>query len=125
MITRISPQQAAAKLDAGWVYLDLRDEEEFEDGHPAGAVNVPYIRDAERFVAAVRARVRADAKLVVGCRSGLVSLHAAEMLERAGYEVVEQRAGFDGLRGPYGELEEPGWERAGLPVASACEEDEP
>jgi rhodanese-related sulfurtransferase len=117
MITRVSPAEAAAKLDEGWIYVDIRPDEEFAEGHPTGALNVPYMPDATRFVARVRAAVGGDAKLVLGCKSGLVSLYAAEMLARAGYEVVEQRAGFDGTRGPFGELREPGWARAGLPVA--------
>ncbi len=115
-ITRISPQEAAEKIAQGWVYVDVREDDEFADGHPAGALNVPYTRHAERFVAAVRAVAGDRSKLVVGCASGIVSLHAAEMLAEAGFEVVEQRAGFDGTRGIYGELEEAGWARAGLPV---------
>ena len=114
-ITRISPQEAAAKLAEGWVYVDVRDELDFEEGHPRGAVNVPYSRDEPRFVRAVRATTNAT-KLVLGCKSGIVSVHAAEMLARAGFEVVEQRAGFDGTRGTFGQLEEPGWARLGLPV---------
>ena len=122
MVTRISPQQAAAKLEQGWVYVDVREEDEFADGHPRGAVNVPYTRDAVRFVATVREKAGSHTKLVLGCKSGLLSIYAAEMLEEAGFEVVEQRAGFDGTRGTYGELVEPGWARLGLPVDR--EEDE-
>jgi rhodanese-related sulfurtransferase len=114
-ITRISPQEAAEKLAQGWVYVDVRDELDFEAGRPRGAVNVPYSRNEARFVEAVRAVAR-GAKLVLGCKSGIVSVHAAEMLARAGFEVVEQRAGFDGARGTFGQLEEPGWARLGLPV---------
>jgi rhodanese-related sulfurtransferase len=114
-ITRISPQEAAEKLAEGWVYVDVRDELDFEAGHPRGAVNVPYSRDETRFVRNVRAKTNAT-RLVLGCNSGIVSVHAAEMLARAGFEVVEQRAGFDGLRGTFGQLEEPGWQRLGLPI---------
>jgi len=116
VITRVSPREAAAKLEAGWRYVDVRPDDEFAEGRPSGAVNVPYTRHAEVFVARVRALVGDHAKLVLGCKSGLVSVHAAEMLEVAGYEVVEQRAGFDGARGPFGELREPGWARLGLPI---------
>jgi len=122
-ITRISPREAAAKIEQGWVYVDVRPEDEFEEGHPAGALNVPYTRDEARFVASVRA-VAGGAKLVLGCKSGIVSVHAAEMLARAGFEVVEQRAGFDGARGTFGQLEEEGWARAGLPVEASASEDE-
>jgi rhodanese-related sulfurtransferase len=115
-IPRISPREAADKLAEGWVYVDVRPDEEFEEAHPAGALNVPYSLDEARFVAAVRAAAGDGARLVLGCKSGIVSIYAAEMLARAGFEVVEQRAGFDGARGTFGELEEEGWARAGLPV---------
>ncbi len=114
-VARISPQEAAAKLAEGWVYVDVREEIDFEAGRPRGAVNVPYSRNEERFVAAVRAATDAR-RVVLGCKSGIVSVHAAEMLARAGFEVLEQRAGFDGARGTFGQLEEPGWERLGLPT---------
>jgi rhodanese-related sulfurtransferase len=123
-VTRISPGEAAEKLAEGWVYVDVRSEDEFEEGHPAGALNVPYTRDEPRFVDAVRAKAGDGAKLVLGCKSGIVSVHAAEMLARAGFEVLEQRAGFDGSRGTFGQLAEPGWARAGLPVERTEEEEE-
>ncbi len=115
-ITRVSPQEAADRVAAGWTYVDVRPDDEFADGHAPAALNVPYSRDESRFVAAVRAAAGSSAKLVVGCKSGLVSMHAAEMLVRGGFDVVEQRAGFDGARGTFGELKEPGWARLGLPV---------
>ena len=115
-IARISPREAAEKVREGWLYLDLRDEDEFEEAHPAGAINVPYSPNEPRFVADVRAAAGELTKLVVGCKSGIVSIYAAEMLARAGFEVVEQRAGFDGARGTFGQLEEEGWSRAGLPI---------
>ena len=38
------------------------------------------------------------------------------MLVAAGFtNVLEQRAGWDGARGSFGEIVEPGWKRAGLP----------
>ncbi|HSQ63166.1 MAG TPA: rhodanese-like domain-containing protein [Polyangiaceae bacterium] len=117
-ITRISPLEAADRMREGWIYLDIRPEEEFDEGHPAGAVNVPFHPDPARFVDAVKAAVGgAGARLVVGCRSGVVSVRAAELLASAGFsEVVEQRAGFEGSRGAFGELREAGWEREGLAV---------
>jgi rhodanese-related sulfurtransferase len=115
-VPRLSPREAADKLLAGWIYVDVRPADEFADGHVPGALNVPYSRDESRFIASVRSAAGSAAKLVVGCKSGRVSVHAAEMLVRAGFEAVEQRAGFDGVRGTFGELKEPGWARLGLPV---------
>jgi rhodanese-related sulfurtransferase len=116
-LVRISPKEAAAKMRDGWVYVDVRPRADFAAGHPAGALNVPFEGDASAFVAEVRAAVAPDARLVVGCRSGVVSVRAAEALAASGFaDVVEQRAGFEGSRGTFGELREAGWEREGLPV---------
>jgi len=121
---RISPQEASERLTAGYTYLDVRTEEEFAEGHPAGSVNVPFAIMSDgvmtpnpEFLEAVNARFAKDAKLVVGCRSGGRSLRAARALLEAGFtDVVDQRAGWDGARDPFGQLTEPGWSRVGLPA---------
>ena len=67
-----------------------------------------------------RAEFPKDAKLVVGCKAGGRSARAAEMMAAAGFTgVVDQRAGFDGARDAFGQLTEPGWQPAGLPVEAA------
>lgn len=114
-VSRISPAEAHEKMTReGYAYVDVRTPEEFADGHPAGAVNVPL---GDGFVEAVASRFAKDAPLVVGCKSGGRSLRAADALLAAGFtRVLEQRAGFDGARGPFGEITEPGWTRQGLPT---------
>jgi rhodanese-related sulfurtransferase len=122
--TRISPQEASAKLAEGWTYVDVRTTQEFEAGHPPGAVNVPFmLADAAGmvpnpdFLAVMAAAFPTDARLVVGCKTGGRSLRAAQALLGAGYtRVVDQRAGWEGARNPFGQVTEPGWSRAGLPV---------
>lgn len=113
-LERISPAEAHAKMTAeGFTYVDVRTPEEYAEGRPAGAVNVPLGDD---FVRAMEARFAKDARIVVGCKAGGRSLRAANALLAAGFtNVLDQRAGFDGSRGPFGELTEPGWARAGLP----------
>lgn len=113
-IVRISPAEAHAKItDEGFTYVDVRTPEEFLEGRPAGAINVPL---DDGFVAAMQSAFAKDAKIVVGCKSGGRSLRAARALVGAGFmNVLEQRAGFDAARGPFGEISEPGWSRAGLP----------
>ncbi|HEX7605018.1 MAG TPA: rhodanese-like domain-containing protein [Polyangiaceae bacterium] len=126
-ITRISPAEAAAKLLDGITYVDVRSEEEFEGGHPEGAVNVPWAHMSAGgmtpnpdFVAAMNALfAKAEPKVVLGCRSGNRSMRAAEALVAAGWgPLFEQRAGWDGVRDPFGKVSEVGWARAGLPVAT-------
>jgi rhodanese-related sulfurtransferase len=125
-IPRISPQEAFDKTrDQGYTYVDVRTEPEFAEGHPDGAVNVPLGRiDAggvvpnDDFLPVMLALFAKDAKLVVGCKSGRSSLRATETLASSGFTcVVEQRAGWDGVRDAFGQLIEPGWWRAGLPTA--------
>jgi rhodanese-related sulfurtransferase len=122
--TRISPKEANEKVSDGWVYVDVRTEEEFDAGHPAGAVNVPLMHGGgggmvsnPEFLRVMMAAFPLDAKIVVGCKTGGRSLRAAQMLLDAGYAaVVDQRAGWDGARDAFGRVAEPGWSRAGLPI---------
>jgi rhodanese-related sulfurtransferase len=70
------------------------------------------------FMSVVNAVFSKDSKLVVGCRSGNRSLRAAEALLAAGFErVVDQRAGHDGARDAFGQLQEAGWHGVGLEVS--------
>jgi rhodanese-related sulfurtransferase len=124
---RLTPQEAHALItEQGYVYVDVRTVEEFAQGHPAGAYNVPLmLRTPQgmqvnpRFVQVVSAAFAPDAKLVLGCKSGTRSLAAANELLQAGYRnLVEQRAGFSGQRDPFGRVVEPGWEACGLPCAT-------
>ncbi len=123
-VRRVSPKEAQALVDAGYVHVDVRSVPEFEAGHPAGARNVPLLHEGPAglvpnpaFLSVMRAVFPVDTKLVLGCRSGGRSLRAARALLAEGYsDVIDQRAGFDAARDPFGQVEEPGWQAAGLPV---------
>lgn len=123
-VKRVSPAEAKALVDQGYTYVDVRSEPEFLAGHPAGSVNVPLLHMGPAgmtpnpdFMAVMSAAFPKDAKLVLGCRSGGRSLQAAELLQGAGFtDVVDQRAGFEGARGPFGNVTEAGWSPSGLPV---------
>lgn len=126
-VKRVSPLEADRLIrDGGYVYVDVRSIPEFESGHPAGAYNIPIMHKTAAgmqpnvdFVDVVAAVFPKDAKLVLGCRSGNRSLRAAEVLLQAGYEdVVDQRAGTAGARDAFGQLQEAGWEAAGLEVGT-------
>ncbi len=127
-ITHLTPAEAAAKMKDGYSYVDVRTEAEFAEGHPHGALNVPItfsspggmVHNAD-FLPAMRVLFPdlTAAQLILGCRSGRRSMRAAEELLRAGYtHVFEQSAGWDGARDAFGQITEPGWSRAGLPVDS-------
>lgn len=121
---RVSPAEAKQLVDEGWLYLDVRSDAEYAAGHPAGAHNVPVMLPGPRgmaqnpdFLAVVEALYPKDQKLVVGCLAGGRSLAAARMLIGAGYtQIIDQRAGFGGAKDSFGQVTEPGWAAAGLPV---------
>ncbi len=115
-LTRISPAEAHAKMtNEGYRYVDVRSPEEFAAGHPTGAWNVPLTAGGD-IADAVEQSFEKHDKIIVGCKSGIRSVTAAKALLAAGFtNVVEQRAGWDGARGAFGEIVEPGWKRCGLP----------
>jgi rhodanese-related sulfurtransferase len=123
-IKRISPQEANEKVAEGWTYVDVRTIEEFAEGHPAGAVNIPIMHAGAGgmtpnpdFVRVMSAAFEKDAKIVCGCKAGGRSMRAAQALVGEGFtNVLDQRAGWDGARNPFGQVTEPGWSRSGLPT---------
>jgi rhodanese-related sulfurtransferase len=126
-IKRVSPAEAHRLIgEEGYLYVDVRSEPEFASGHPAGAHNVPLMVQGRtgltpnpEFLAVIEALYPKETRVVLGCRSGQRSLRAAEMLIASGYTtVLDQRAGFAGSRDAFGQISEPGWAEAGLPVAT-------
>jgi rhodanese-related sulfurtransferase len=129
MSKRVTPQEASELVADGWTYLDVRSIPEFEQGHPAGAANIPLMhaqggRMAPNvdFQKVVQANFPRDTKLVVGCKSGGRSAQAVGLLTALGYEnLVDVRGGFFGERDPMGRSTIPGWAEAGLPVKTAAD----
>lgn len=128
-VKEVTPQQAHDVLiaDPTVVYIDVRSEREFANGHPAGAVNIPVaFPDPARgmmanpdFVSVVEKNFSKDKKIIVGCQAGPRSTAAARMLEQAGYQDVSNMlGGFGGMRDAMGTVVAPGWAASGLPVSS-------
>src|SRR5580692_11179614 len=93
--TRISVDEARDKLADGWTYVDVRTTQEYEAGHPPGAVNAPIAHAAPGgmapnadFVRVMSAAFARDARLIVGCKAGGRSLRAATELAAAGFTSV-------------------------------------
>lgn len=128
-VRRVSPSEARALCEQGYLFVDVRSEPEFAQAHPEGAYNVPLLHAGPGgmapnpdFLSVMEARFPKDTRLVLGCRSGGRSLKAAEVLLGAGFtDVIDQRAGFDGARDAFGSLTEKGWAAAGLPTATAAQ----
>ena len=127
-IKEITPQQAHDFLTANpdAVYIDVRTEREFANGHPAGAVNIPVaFPDPARgmmmntdFVKVVEANFAHDKKIIVGCQAGPRSNAATGFLQQAGYQdVANVIGGFGGMRDQTGNVIAPGWAASGLPVS--------
>jgi rhodanese-related sulfurtransferase len=129
---RVSAREAHALMENdGYAYLDVRTVPEFEQGHPCGAINVPWLTPAPDgttqnpdFLAQVTALFAPDAPIVVGCASGVRSLAAAQALEAHGFSrLLEQRAGMLGVRDPFGRVQERGWRDEGLPLSTERAQD--
>jgi len=128
-VKEITPQQAhdllVANNDA--VYIDVRTEREFANGHPQGAVNIPVaFPDPARgmmmntdFVKVVEANFPHEKKIVVGCQAGPRSNTAVGFLQQAGFQDISNMiGGFGGMRDPVGTVIAPGWTNSGLPVSN-------
>ena len=111
----------------GAVYLDVRTENEFAQGHAEGALNVPVVfikgpgnmQLNDDFATVVEKVLPKDAKLIVGCQAGGRSQRACEILEEAGYtDLTNVVGGFGGQRDQLGTVIVKGWRDEGLPVSS-------
>lgn len=128
-IKQTEPPQAHEILKANpdAIYLDVRTEAEFAQGHPAGAINIPvvFIKGPGQmepngdFLAVAEKALPKGKKLVVGCMAGGRSQRACEILEGAGFtDLTNVRGGFGGARDQSGQVVVTGWRDAGLPVSS-------
>src|SRR3954471_1984217 len=105
-IRSVSPEEAAALLADGYVYVDVRSEPEFEAGHVPGALNVPLLHQGPggmtanpEFLPVMQQAFGKSEKMVIGCKAGGRSKRAAEQLAQAGFsELVDMPAGWDGSR---------------------------
>lgn len=128
-VKRVSPKEAQALLENGYVYLDVRTEEEFREGHVPGALNVPFMLRGPGgmtpnpdFMSVMESAFDRGERIVVGCRSGGRSLRAATLLIGGGFSnIVDMRTGWDAGRDAFGRVE-PGWSREGLPVETDVSE---
>jgi len=130
-IRQVAPPEAHELVQAGWRYVDVRTEREFAAGHPDGAVNVPVMVQGAagpmapnpEFLGVVQRHFAKDARLVIGCQSGMRSQKAADLLSQAGYEnLCNMQGGFGGQRDRSGATVQPGWAESDLPICRDCPE---
>jgi rhodanese-related sulfurtransferase len=124
----LNPTQAKELLDGGdgWIYVDVRTEGEYSQGHAAGAYNVPvavghppHMTTNTEFLAVVKANFKKGQKMVLACAAGGRSARACEILVNAGYsELVNMVGGLMGSHDPSGRVEK-GWAVLGFPIETA------
>lgn len=122
-IKSVTPEEAAALLAEGYVYVDVRSEPEFEAGHVPGALNVPLLHQGPagllpnpEFLAVMQQAFAQGERLIVGCKAGGRSKKAADALAQAGFQdLSDMAAGWDGSRDAFGRVV-PGWSKKELPV---------
>ena len=102
-ITETSPAEAAAKLSSGEaVIVDVRDKDEWDEGHIPGALHMS--RGTIEFD--IEEKVPdPNAMIICHCGGGGRSALAAENLQKMGYKNVRSMAG--GFKA---------WKAAGLPA---------
>ena len=110
--TTATPAQIAAWVSAGTATLvDVRETDEWEDGHLAAATLVPLselgksARDAA-WAADLKRRVPTDRPVYTHCKSGGRCVLAAEPLRELGYDVRPMKEGYKDLVGAAFEGEE-------------------
>jgi rhodanese-related sulfurtransferase len=98
----VRPEEADGLVAAGALLLDVREDGEWAAGHVVGAVHVPLGQLAERVD-----DLPEDRQMVVVCRSGVRSAHAAVFLLASGFDAVNLTGGMRA------------WARAGLPFEAS------
>ena len=96
----VAVAEAQRRQQAGAVIVDVREPEEWHEGHVAGAKHIPLGALATRLSELPR-----DKEILTMCRSGNRSARAQALLQGQGFAPVRNVSG--GIVA---------WERAGLPV---------
>lgn len=89
----ITAEQAKAMLDKqqAHILLDVRTQQEFDEGHIVGAVLIPHTEIMSR---AKTELTDTAATILVYCRSGVRSKQAAQALADLGYTKVYEFGGI-------------------------------
>ena len=90
---QISGAEAKALMDSesGYIIIDARTQEEYDQGHIPGAILIPEYEIADR---AEKELPDKDQLILVYCRSGRRSKIAAEELVKLGYTNVKEFGGI-------------------------------
>jgi rhodanese-related sulfurtransferase len=99
MFDRISPQEAAARLESGAVLIDVREADEFQNIHAVGATLIPLSEFTDRY-----SEMPQDKEIILICAGGVRSAQAAQYAAERGYKTTNLEGGTNA------------WVAAGLPT---------
>ena len=89
----ITAEEAKQIMDSeeGYIILDVRTQEEYNQGHIPGAIVIPHTEITVRAEAELKDK---DQLILVYCRSGRRSKLAAEDLVKLGYTNIKEFGGI-------------------------------
>ena len=98
MYVSITAEEAKKIMDSGeeCIILDVREQDEYDEGHIPGAVLLPYGKVGEKAEEMIEDK---NKQILVYCRSGRRSKIAAEELAKLGYTDVKEFGGI--IEWPY------------------------
>ena len=76
------------------IYLDVREKDEWDEGHVAGALHFPLIR----LQLGDFPDIPKDSSIQVYCRSGGRAVMAKDLLDEAGFSNITNAGGLEDLR---------------------------
>ena len=83
--------------------LDVRTEQEFNEGHIANALNVDVKQD--NFMEQAKEVLNSEKVIAVYCRSGRRSADAAARLSKEGFQVIDLKGGIIAWTKKFGDTE--------------------
>jgi len=89
-LEQISAAEAISLSEGDSVLVDVREPDEWADGHAPNAVNLPMSQLAERM-----SELPLERTLLIICQSGQRSQSVTARLDRAGYTAVNVIGGMD------------------------------
>jgi rhodanese-related sulfurtransferase len=95
LLEEVHPEHVPGMLESAWKAIDVRYEEEFEDGHIPDALHLPLPELRQR----VDAMLDKSGKYITVCLSGKRSSVAAYLLKQRGYHVVSMKGGMSSWEG--------------------------